>query len=123
MNNSYALFEKQAFLQPVSRGLPIALHFEDNDINTTVFGITSGAGLLVFSLSKDDRDSVIVDGDSYIGTKTSGPVSMVIGVSRCTHTTSMVLNEGAATSNAGIPALASLWLFPLPVTSTVDGRR
>ena len=100
--------------------MPIALHFEDNDINTTVFGATSGAGLIVFSLSKDDRDSVIVDGDSYLGNKTTGPVSMIIGVSRCTHTGSMVLNEGAPTSNAGIPELAGLWLFPLPVISTVN---
>ena len=121
LNDSYALFEKQAFLQPIARGVPIALHFADNDINTTVFGATSGAGLLVFSLSRDDRDSVIVEGDSYIGTKTTGPVSMIIGVSRCTHTGSMVLNEGAPTSVAGAPLLASLWLFPLPVISTVDG--
>jgi hypothetical protein len=121
LNQSYALFEKQAFLSPIARGVPVALHFEGNDISTTVSGVSSGASLLVFSLGKDDRDAVTVNGSTFVGTKESGPISLIVGVSRCTHSGNMVLNEGTPTSVAGVPALASLWLFPLPVISTVDG--
>ncbi len=120
LNQSYMLFEKQAFLQPISRGVPVGLRFEDNDINTSINGVASGFGLLVFSLGKDDRDSVTVTGNTLIGTKTSGPISLIFGASRCACSGSIVLNEGAPTSVAGVPALASLWLFPLAVTSTVD---
>jgi hypothetical protein len=120
LNQSYMLFEKQAFLQPISRGVSVGLRFEDNDISTTVTGVSSGTGLLVFSLGKDDRDAVTVNGSTFVGTKGSGPISMIFGVSRCTHAGNMVLNEGAPTSVVGVPALASLWLFPLPVTSAVD---
>jgi Family of unknown function (DUF6519) len=121
LSQSYAQFENQAFLKPIVRAAPVSLHFADNDISTIMTGVSSGAGLLVFSLGKNDRDAAVVNGNTLVGTKSSGPISMIFGVSRCAHSGNMVLNEGAPTTVAGVPALASLWLFPLPVTSTVDG--
>jgi Family of unknown function (DUF6519) len=120
LNQNYAAFEKQAFLRPVARGVPVTLQFADNDINTQVIGVSSGLSLLIFSLGRDDRDSVSVTGSTFVGVNGSGPVSLIFGVSRCMHTGNMVLNEGTPPIAKGATPLASLWLFPLGVTSSVD---
>src|SRR5262249_51211748 len=75
-------------------------------------------------LGKDDRDSVSITGNTFVGLTGNKPVSLIFGVSRCMHTGNLVLNEGAAIDATGAVvagALASLWLFPLPVTSTIAG--
>jgi hypothetical protein len=98
----------------------VGVHLHHNDISTIVSGVPSGAGLLVFSLGKDDRDAVTVIDNTLVGARDSGPVSLIFGVSRCSHSTNAVLNEATPAVSTKPAPIASLWLFPLAVTSSID---
>ncbi len=121
LNQSYALFEKQAFQAVAVPVVPLGIHLHDNDVDMTVSGVASG-GQLVFSLGKDDRDAVAATGNAVIGAKQIGPLSLIFGVSRCTYCANTILNEAPPVRPGAAPQpLASLWLLPVAVTSTIDG--
>jgi hypothetical protein len=120
LNQSYSTIEGLAFAKPIARGVPLALEFDENDISTLLARAQSGVALLVWNLGKDDRDSVTASGGTFTGARATGPVSLILGVSRCMHTGNMVLNE-AIQANLNEP-IQSLWLLPLQVTSTVTNK-
>ena len=120
LNQSYNVIEKQAFAQPVSRTVPVGLQFRDDEVNTLVSGSTSGLSLLVWILSSDDKSALSSTGGTYIGANGNLPVVLIAGLSRCSFTGNMVLNEASGiSSNKQIPP--SLWLFPLGVKSSITG--
>lgn len=67
-NQSFSAVENQAFtVAPTQKG-PVALHINDNDVDAKTTGPFSGMGLLVFSMSKDERDAVNLAGNTFIAT-------------------------------------------------------
>ena len=124
LNQSYDIIEKLAFAQEVTRGgIPLGLHFSDNDVSTLRNEAASGLGLLLWSLGKDDRDAIGVTGTTFIGANGTLPMALIMGTSRCMFTGNMVLNEAAPATNLapGQGTVSSLWLFPISVTSSIDG--
>ncbi|HEY4364584.1 MAG TPA: DUF6519 domain-containing protein [Bryobacteraceae bacterium] len=115
LNQNFDIVEKQAFPVRANAAIPLALHMADNDISTAGTGAQAGLELLVWDLGTNDQDAVTLTGNSFIDGGAL-PVVLIGGVSRCTCTGNMVLNEGAGT---GRP---SLWLYPVAVTDSANSK-
>ena len=121
LNQKLDVIEKLAFAQTAARP-PLGLHFSDNDVSTLLNEAASGLGLFLWSLGKDDRDAIDVTGTTLVGASGTLPMALVAGVSRCMFTGNVVLNEAqTATVFAGQGTIWSLWLYPIQVTSSIDG--
>ncbi len=120
LNQNLAILEKQAFATPVARGVPVAIHASDNDVNNLVTGALSAFSFLLWNLGQDDKDGISLTGNSLVGSNGTSPIALLLGVSRSMVIGNMVLNEAARVigNNRSIP---SLWLFPFPAPHSSTG--
>ncbi len=120
LNQNLAILEKQAFATPVARGVPVAIHASDNDVNNLVTGALSAFSFLLWNLGQDDKDGISLTGNSLVGANGTSPIALLLGVSRSMVIGNMVLNEAARVigNNRSIP---SLWLFPFPAPHSSTG--
>jgi hypothetical protein len=122
LNQSLAILEKQAFAAPIVRGVPVAIHASDNDVNNLVAGAISSFSFLLWNLGQDDKDGISLTGNSLVGSNGTSPVALLLGVSRSMVTGNMVLNEAARPLGNNINFIPSLWLFPFPVPDSSTGK-
>ena len=115
----FNLFDKMAFLVPIVRFIPLALHFCDNDVNCQVAGGIPGLGLLVANQGTDDRDAANVSGNTFIGANSAVPIAMIAATSRCSVTGNMFLNEAKPTFSP----IKSLQVFQRSISNATGAAK
>jgi hypothetical protein len=115
LNQNFDIIEKQAFPVQANAAIPLALHVRENDLSIAGSGAQAGLELLVWDLGTNDQDAVTLTANTFIDGGLL-PLVLIGGISRCTATGNMVLNEGTGDSKP------SLWLYPVAVPESVNTK-